>query len=169
MKNLCRAIAVLGVAVLLSAGILSSGQSSIEKYLVRANGKTAKGVNFKKQKYIAFYFSAHWCPPCRKFTPKLVDFYKKNKKGNNFEVIFVSLDQNEKNMYNYMKETKMLWPALKFNMIGKMGIKEKYAGSGIPCLVLVDSKGEVVSDSFVAGKYVGPYKVMADLKKKLSE
>ena len=24
---------------------------------------------------ICFYFSAHWCPPCRQFTPVLADFY----------------------------------------------------------------------------------------------
>ena len=27
------------------------------------------------KKIILFYFSAHWCPPCRAFTPILNDFY----------------------------------------------------------------------------------------------
>ena len=25
---------------------------------------------------ILIYFSAHWCPPCRTFTPVLKDFYE---------------------------------------------------------------------------------------------
>ena len=29
----------------------------------------------KDKKIIGYYFSAHWCPPCRNFTPILSDFY----------------------------------------------------------------------------------------------
>ena len=28
-----------------------------------------------KAEYYGIYFSAHWCPPCRMFTPELADIY----------------------------------------------------------------------------------------------
>ena len=28
------------------------------------------------QDLVLYYFSAHWCPPCRQFTPMLKDFYE---------------------------------------------------------------------------------------------
>jgi thiol-disulfide isomerase/thioredoxin len=28
------------------------------------------------QELVLYYFSAHWCPPCRQFTPLLKDFYE---------------------------------------------------------------------------------------------
>ena len=29
-------------------------------------------------KVVGIYFSAHWCPPCRGFTPKLAEWYTKS-------------------------------------------------------------------------------------------
>jgi thiol-disulfide isomerase/thioredoxin len=43
-----------------------------------------------KGKYVGVYFSASWCPPCQRFTPKLVDAYTSNLKGKNLEIVFVS-------------------------------------------------------------------------------
>ena len=45
----------------------------------------------------------------------------------------------------------------------------KYTGNGIPCLVLLDCEGEVLSESYVNGQHVGPRKVMADLRKLLKD
>ncbi len=120
--------------------------------------------------YYGIYYSASWCPPCRQFTPDLVRWYNRIKKTNpQFELIFVSSDETEADMAGYMKEDKMKWPALDFAKKRSNRVLTKYSGSGIPCLVLVDRSGKVLSDSYVNGKYVGPRKVMEDIGKTLEE
>ena len=46
------------------------------KSLYRADGSSVSAdVALANKKVVLFYFSAHWCPPCRAFTPVLKDFY----------------------------------------------------------------------------------------------
>lgn len=62
---------------------------------------------------IGLYFSAHWCPPCRGFTPQLAQWYNKVKSGphgSEFEIVFVSFDRDEKSFNEYFAE--MPWLAL---------------------------------------------------------
>ena len=121
------------------------------------------------KKLIAIYFSAHWCPPCRKFTPQLVDFYNRVAPAHpEFDVLFVSADRSASAMQDYMRETNMPWPALDYEKIRAQTQITHYAGSGIPCLVLVDAAGKVLSDSYSGSKYVGPQKVMTDIEAILS-
>ena len=64
---------------------------------------------------IGLYFSAAWCPPCRGFTPKLVQFFNKCKQpdsGRNLTIVFVSSDRDETTFADYFKE--MPWLALPF-------------------------------------------------------
>lgn len=63
-------------------------------------------------KYVLFYFSAHWCPPCRAFTPTLAQFYKDNHEKLNFELVFLSSDRDAKSFNEYWGE--MPWLALPF-------------------------------------------------------
>lgn len=47
-------------------------------------------------KTLGLYFSAHWCPPCKAFTPLLARVYKTlREKNSDFEVVFVSGDKSE--------------------------------------------------------------------------
>jgi nucleoredoxin len=116
------------------------------------------------KKLIAIYFSAHWCPPCRKFTPELVEYYNRVAPQHpEFEVLLFSMDRSAYAMQTYMRETNMPWPAIDYQKLENKEAIRKYAGSGIPCLVLIDSTGKVVSDSFAGKEYLGPGKVLADL------
>uniref|UniRef100_T1J3B1 Thioredoxin domain-containing protein n=1 Tax=Strigamia maritima TaxID=126957 RepID=T1J3B1_STRMM len=65
---------------------------------------------------VCYYFSAHWCPPCRMFTPVLAEFYSELKSSNkNIEVIFVSSDRTVQEMMQYMKEDHGDWIAVPFS------------------------------------------------------
>ncbi len=140
----------------------------VSPHLVRPGG----GTSFAKAplsmsatpKYYAFYYSAHWCPPCKGFTPELVKFYDRMKQqGADFEIVFVSADRSPKEMHRYMSEYKMNWPAVDYDVARKSPQMNQFGGDGIPCLVFVDHTGKVISDSYVNGNYVGPRKVLKDM------
>jgi nucleoredoxin len=123
-----------------------------------------------EKKIYGLYFSAHWCGPCRKFTPKLVDYYNQVVKDHpEFEIIFVSSDKSADAMATYMREAGMPWAAIEFTKVANVPSLQKYAGKGIPDLVIVDATGKVLADSFVRGKYVGPERVLEDLNNILAQ
>jgi len=146
-------------------------EKSIGKNLVRFSANRMKRVpdaDLRANDYYAIYYSAHWCPPCRKFTPQLVSFYNSySKRHKNFELIFVSSDRSEDDMENYMKSANMPWFALEFGQRGHPATR--YAGNGIPCLVLLDNNGKVLANSYSGGRYVGPTPVMNQLKETLDQ
>jgi thiol-disulfide isomerase/thioredoxin len=126
-----------------------------------------KGLLANK-KLIAVYYSAGYCQPCRRFTPNLVQAYKQMKAANDsFEVIFVSYDKDAPTMAQYMNESQMPWPALKHSEISPKHPLGRFTGAGIPCLVLLDGEGNVLSHSYKDGEYIGPQPVLKDLATRL--
>jgi len=93
---------------------------------------------------VAIYFSAHWCPPCRGFTPQLADWYKKDLSGKGLEVVFVSSDKDEDAFNDYFKE--MPWLALPFSERDtKATLSKKFKVQGIPTLVILGADGKVIT------------------------
>jgi len=117
-------------------------QELIGENLVDAEGKPVDPISLKG-KMVGIYFSAQWCPPCRLFTPKLVEF--RNKIAKDFEVVFVSSDRDEASMQAYMKEAGMPWPALPFNSEKKAALSKTFEIRGIPSLVVLNDKGIRIS------------------------
>jgi len=96
-------------------------------------------------KTIGIYFSAHWCPPCRGFTPQLVKTYNKLKEQNkDFEIIFASSDRDQAAFDEYYGE--MPWLAIPFSdRDRKAALSKKFKVSGIPMLVILDENYEVIN------------------------
>ena len=110
--------------------------------LMDVNGNKVD-VKSLQGKIIGLYFSAHWCRPCRDFTPKLVEFRNANAKD--FEVIFVSSDRSAADQQKYMQESGMNWPSVPYQSECKAILKERFSIRGIPALIIVDGKGNLIS------------------------
>ncbi|KAG8341522.1 Redoxin AhpC TSA family putativelike Thioredoxin like domain [Trypanosoma vivax] len=96
-------------------------------------------------KVVLLYFSASWCPPCRGFTPTLSEFYEKYHASKNFEVIFVSWDEEEADFNGYY--SKMPWLAIPFtNAKERESLGKTFKVESIPTVIAVNAdSGETIS------------------------
>merc|ERR1719428_400531 len=109
-------------------------------------GQEGKEVNFEalEGKTLALYFSAHWCPLCKTFTPLLAEAYSASLKAKGLEVIWVSSDRDEKSFNDYFKE--MPWLALDYaDRKRKDQLSNLFGVRGIPSLVIIDQDGSTIT------------------------
>ena len=114
--------------------------------LVDKQGNTIAPSALSSKKVVGLYFSAHWCPPCRGFTPILAKAYKTIvDSGKSFEVVFISSDQSDAQFNEYYAE--MPWITLPFSARAeKASLSSKFGVNGIPTLILLDgATGKVIS------------------------
>lgn len=115
--------------------------------LIDTSGREIAAGSVLKGKTVGVYFSAHWCGPCRGFTPQLVSFYRQVAAKNGFEIVFVSSDKSADDMMKYMKESSMPWVAMPFGDPSGRALKRKLGIRGIPTLVVYDRNGKLVSSN----------------------
>ena len=106
-------------------------------------GATAKDIDISGG-VTGIYFSAHWCPPCRAFTPQLAEVYKSWKSsGKNINIIFCSFDQSDAEFKDYFKD--MPWFAIPHGDPRIQKLSDKYEVKGIPALIILDSSGNIIT------------------------
>ncbi|KAI6655170.1 Nucleoredoxin [Oopsacas minuta] len=95
-------------------------------------------------KSVSLFFSAHWCPPCKRFTPILLDLYQLvNKNEKKLEIIFFSLDRNLDEYNQYF--ATLPFKGLPFDVKKTKKMARRFFISGIPALVMMNDKMEVLN------------------------
>jgi len=115
--------------------------------LVTKSGEQASADVLQGKGVVGIYFSAHWCPPCRGFTPFLAELYKKvraDRGDDALEIVFVSGDRDESSFNEYYGE--MPWMAAPYEGDASKLLDTKYEHRGIPFLVLLDAEGNQLTE-----------------------
>jgi nucleoredoxin len=101
------------------------------------------------KEFILLYASAHWCGPCRQFTPKLVNWYNTiGGKSSTVEVVFLSADHDASSFQKYY--ASMPWLAVDYDDDTREKIMAWIRVTGIPRLAVMNARtGTIIEDNAV--------------------
>lgn len=94
-------------------------------------------------KYIFLDFWASWCAPCRKEHPNLIKTYEQFK-GNNFDIISVSLDTENDNWQNAIAKDKITWAQISDLKGQQNDISVQYGVQSVPANFLINPQGIII-------------------------
>lgn len=138
------ALFILAFSPVFSAGESSAGylEQTFPDGLIDADQQEYALDNLEG-KIIGLYFSASWCRGCAAFSRILVPF--RDKHSEVFEVVLVGFDNNSNDMHAYMKDYGMAWAAIPYESSARLAMKEHFAVSEIPQMIIMTSEGRVLT------------------------
>ena len=87
-------------------------------------------------------FWASWCGPCRGEIPHLKHVWKEYKdKG--FDIVSISVDEENKDWQKALREEKMDWPQLNDPKGVQGPAQQVYNITGVPACILLDKEGRI--------------------------
>jgi peroxiredoxin len=105
-------------------------------------GKPLSVANYKG-KVVLVDFWATWCAPCVGELPNVIKAYEKHH-SDGFEIIGISLDQDEKKLKNFTKEKNMTWQQYFDGKGWGNKLAGKYGVQSIPATYLLDREGKII-------------------------
>jgi len=106
------------------------------------SGKPLAVANYKG-KVVLVDFWATWCGPCVAELPNVQKTYEKHH-GQGFEIIGVSLDQDETRLKNFTEQKKMTWQQFFDGKGWTNKLAVKYGINSIPATFLLDGDGKII-------------------------
>jgi thiol-disulfide isomerase/thioredoxin len=107
-----------------------------DKNDILINTKSLKG------KWYLIDFWASWCGPCREQIPHLKKLYEQYK-GNDFEVIAISIDKDKKQWLKALHAENLSWINVNENKHWYGAIVKRYNVYGIPSNFLINPEGKI--------------------------
>jgi len=105
-------------------------------------GKPLSIANYKG-KVVLVDFWATWCGPCRAELPHVIATYKKYH-DQGFEIIGISLDQDQAKLTGFTKSMNMTWPQFFDGQGWQNKLAVKYGIQSIPATFLLDGEGKII-------------------------
>jgi len=121
---------------------LSEGSSFPDFSEKDVAGQPLSIANYKG-KVVLLDFWATWCPPCRAELPNVIKTYEAHHKDG-FEIIGISLDQDQQKLTTYTKDKNMTWPQYFDGKGWQNKLAVKYGVNSIPATYLLDGDGKII-------------------------
>ena len=97
-----------------------------------------------KGKLVLVDFWATWCPPCVGELPNVIAAYEKyHRQG--FEIVGISLDQDQAKLTAFLKEKGMTWAQYFDGKGWQNKLAAQYGIQSIPATFLLDGEGNIVA------------------------
>eukprot|EP01062_Namystynia_karyoxenos_P076874 TRINITY_DN7621_c0_g3_i1.p1 TRINITY_DN7621_c0_g3~~TRINITY_DN7621_c0_g3_i1.p1 ORF type:complete len:3783 (+),score=730.83 TRINITY_DN7621_c0_g3_i1:78-11351(+) len=114
--------------------------------LTKSGSRKPTASVLRGMKAVLIFFSGHWCPPSKAFTPQFIEWYKRNHAKAGFEVVFVSSDNSAEEFDDYFGS--MPWTALPYeDRKRKKELSTKFKVSGIPTLLVMSHDGRLITSN----------------------
>lgn len=117
-------------------------------------------------RYVAFYFGASWCGPCRAFQPELRQGHARLRAaGAPAEIVFVSDDASCRRMTEYIVAARMPWPAVACRDRDRLAWLQRARGKALPGLLAYRADGTLVVTSWSSSGNSRPREALAELER----